>query len=132
CFQRSNRGRRSPVNSISAIRVTPKDTRDLRDGSRNPEHGKRAFVRPEPGGASRRSAHPVVVSKDRAVPFDIDLETTVIELARVGVRRKLEEDWERDDPIQEPAEGREVVRLFPHPPTDSCVSSVAAPRLPLV
>src|SRR3989442_1209398 len=106
--------------------------KEINGTDRNPEHGKRAFVRPEPRGASRGSAHPVVVSKDRAVAFDIDLETTVIELARVGVRREFQEDWERDDPLQEPAEGREVDRLVPHHSTDRFVSSVAEPRLDLV
>src|SRR2546427_3894413 len=129
----SHRGaHRSPVDPVSAIRVPTEDARDLRDGSGNPQHDERTFVGPEPGGASRGTAHPVVVSKDRAVAFDIDFETAMIELAGVRVRRELQEDGERDDPLQETAEGREVNRLIPHHPTDRFVGSVAEPSLDLI
>src|SRR5206468_7368586 len=126
----SHRGaHRSPVDAVCAKRVPTEDARDLRDGSGNPQHDERAFVGPEPGGASRGTAHPVVISKNRSVAFDIDFETAMIELAGVGVRRELQEDGERDDPLQETAEGGEVDRLIPHHPTDRFVGSVAEPSL---
>src|SRR3989442_5448749 len=123
----SRRRRRSPVDPVSAMCVASKDARNLRDGSRDPEHRQRTLVRPEPGGTSRGTAHPVVVPKDRAVAFDINLETAVIEVPRVGVRRKLHKDRERDGPLLELPECREVGRLAPPQPANRSVSSVAAP-----
>src|SRR5437870_8184993 len=92
---------RSPVDPVAAVGVAAEDARDLRDGSGNPEHRQRTFVGPEPRRASGGTAHPIIISKDRPMVFDIDFETAVIELARVRVRREFQQDREGNHALDE-------------------------------
>src|SRR3989441_7684723 len=87
---------------------------------------------PEPGGAPRWAAHPVVVAHHRPAFLDIHLEPAVVVLPRIGVRRELQENREREPAVDEPPDGREVPHFFAGHPTNGIVRAVSEPGLDLV